>query len=107
MSNMLLTLEEFFKTHKKLGPNEVLLDVRTPDEFSQGHISCAINIPVDEVASRVEELKKFDKVYIHCKRGGRAQSAFNTLKEMGLINLVCVHDAGIDKWIECGYPVEK
>lgn len=107
MSNMFLTLDEFYQEHLKLGPNEVILDVRRPDEFSEGHIAGALNIPVDQVASRVSELQKFSKIYIHCKRGGRAQTAYQALGQLGLTNLVCIHDAGMDKWIESGYPVQK
>lgn len=107
MSNTLLTLEELYKNHLNLGPNEVILDVRRPDEFSEAHIKGALNIPVDQVAARADEIKKFNKVYIHCKRGGRAQTAYNSLNQLGLNNLVCIHDAGMDKWIENGYPTEK
>lgn len=92
--------------HKiKLGPNEVILDVRGADEYKSGHIPGAINIPVGEVALRVHELKQFSKVYIHCKRGGRAVTAYNGLVQAGLTNLVCISDAGMDLWLESGLPV--
>jgi rhodanese-related sulfurtransferase len=90
-----------------MGPNEVILDVRRPDEYSEGHMPKALNIPVDQLATRTEELKNFSKIYIHCKRGGRAKTAYETLSNLGLNNLVCIHDGGMDMWIENGYPVEK
>lgn len=107
MSNNLMTLVDFYNTHKSLKNDEVILDVRNPDEFSQGHIANALNIPVTEVLQHTDELKKYAAVYIHCKRGGRAKTAFEALKNAGLTNLVCVHDAGMDMWIENGYPVTK
>jgi phage shock protein E len=107
MSNKLMTLEEFHKETQSLGKNEVILDVRNPDEFQEAHLKNALNIPVTEVAQHVEKLKGYEAVYIHCKRGGRAKTAYETLKNAGLTNLVCVHDAGMDAWIEKGYPVEK
>ena len=99
MSNTHLTLKEFHDRHLKLGNNDVILDVRNPDEFKDSHIKGALNYPVSEVVHHVEELKKYDHIYIHCKRGGRAQTAFQILSGSGLTNLVCISDAGMDMWI--------
>lgn len=106
MSNTLMGLVDFFELHQKLGTNEVILDVRRPDEYSEGHIKNALNIPLDQVGQRADELKNYAKVYIHCKRGGRAKAAFDLLTAQGLHNLVCVNDAGMDMWMEKGYPTE-
>ncbi len=106
MSNTLMGLEEFHGLQEKLGAGEVVLDVRREEEYSAGHIPKALNIPVDQVATKAEELKKYSKIYIHCKRGGRAKTAYDALSAKGLTNLVCIHDAGMDLWVEKGYPVE-
>lgn len=105
MSNKMMTLNDFFNLHKSLKKDEVILDVRRPDEFQAGHIENALNIPVDQVGQSVDELRKYQTVYIHCKRGGRAKTAFEVLSNAGLSNLVCIHDAGMDQWMESGYPV--
>ena len=107
MSNTMMTLKEFHDSHLKLGKNDVILDVRNPNEFQEAHIAHAINIPVTEVAQHADELKKYDHVYIHCKRGGRARTALEALSQAGLNNLVCIGDAGMDVWIESGYPVVR
>ena len=107
MSNTQITLTDFCKLHKDLAANEVVLDVRDEDEFAAGHIPNALNIPLDQINARTDELKNFAKIYIHCKRGGRAKRAFESLEQLGLKNLVCIYDAGMDMWIECGYPVNK
>lgn len=104
MSNTVMGLVDFYNLHQKLGPNEVILDVRREDEYAAGHIQRALNIPLDQVATKAEELKKYSAVYIHCKRGGRAKTAYDLLAAQGLTNLVCIHDAGMDLWIENGYP---
>ena len=67
MSNKFMPLEELAKIHQQLGPNQVILDVRHPEEFQEGHIKLALNIPLDQLANHAEELKKYDQVYIHCK----------------------------------------
>lgn len=107
MSTTHLSLDEFFKMHQNLGSKELILDVRRPEEFAEGHIKGALNIPVDQVATKADELKKYSQVFIHCKRGGRAQTAFNLLSSMGLTNLTCIHDGGMDQWGERGYPINK
>lgn len=107
MSSTHLSLMDFYNLHQKLAPNEVILDVRRPDEFAEGHMPKALNIPVDELTTRSSELKNFGKIYIHCKRGGRAKTAFETLNQLGPKNLVCIQDGGMDMWIENGYPTEK
>jgi rhodanese-related sulfurtransferase len=106
MSNTHMTLDEFYHLHNKLESSEVILDVRTVEEFTAGHIENALNIPLDQISGKINDLKKFKTIYIHCKRGGRARTAFEALSQMGLKNLVCIHDAGMDMWIEKGYPVK-
>lgn len=105
MSNTLMTLTEFHDNYLKLGEKDVIVDVRNHDEFREAHIKGAINYPVGEVLNHAGELKGYQRVFLHCKRGGRAKTAFETLKNAGLDNLVCVHDYGMDEWILKGYPV--
>lgn len=107
MSNTQLSLKDFHAKHLKLGSNDLILDVRNPDEFMEGHIKGAMNIPLPDVTKHVDKLKKYDQVYIHCKRGGRAQNAFAALAAAGLNNLVCIGDAGMEMWTAEGYPVER
>jgi rhodanese-related sulfurtransferase len=107
MSNTHMTLDEFYELHQNLEQGEVILDVRTVEEYSAGHIANALNVPLDQISGKLNDLKNFKTIYIHCKRGGRARTAFDALSQMGLKNLVCIHDAGMDLWIEKGYPVKK
>jgi phage shock protein E len=86
---------------------EVVLDVRSPEEFAEGHIPGSLNIPHEEVARKANELKKYDTVYIHCRSGGRAQIAAAELEKHGVKNLVCVVGSGMPDWIAAGYPVER
>lgn len=102
-----MSLVDFFHQHQKIASKDVILDVRRPDEYSEAHIKHALNIPVDQLGERSQELKSFDTIYIHCKRGGRAKTAMETLSAQGFNNLVCINDAGMDLWIENGYPVES
>lgn len=102
-----ITMHELYKQIPQLKENEVILDVRTPAEYREGHIQGSINIPHTEVANHVDRLKKYDRIFMHCRSGGRVEIAYAALKAKGLTNLVCIVDGGIKDWIEAGYPLES
>ena len=90
-----------------LGDNDLILDVRTKEEFDDGHIKGARNVPHEEVRLIADELSNHSKIYIHCKMGGRAKAAADDLASSGLTNIVCVNKEGMHRWMEMGWPVEK
>ena len=55
------------------------LDVRTADEFSSGHIENAVNIPLDQVRSRLTEIPKDKNVIVNCGVGIRSYNAVRIL----------------------------
>jgi rhodanese-related sulfurtransferase len=61
----------------------VLLDVRTPEEFVSGHIPGAVNIPVDELRSRLDELPHGRKIAAYCQVGMRGYLATRILQQKG------------------------
>lgn len=63
----------------------VLLDVRTPQEFAQGHVEGAINLPVGELPSRLDRLpaKKDQPIVVYCQSGRRSAAAVKVLAEAG------------------------
>jgi len=67
----------------------IVLDVRTAEEFNNGHIDGAINISHDEVEDKLAQLSAYkDKlVVVHCRSGRRAQSAENDLLTGGFKKL--------------------
>ncbi|MBQ9630596.1 MAG: rhodanese-like domain-containing protein [Treponema sp.] len=81
-----------------------LLDVRTPQEYAQGHIPTAILLPDYEVKKSAENLipKKDSFVVVYCRSGARSAGAARTLKSLGYTN---VHDlGGIFRW---NFDLEK
>jgi phage shock protein E len=89
-----------------IGDGDLILDVRTPEEFSEGHIAGARNHDHETVRSIADELKKYKTVYVHCKMGGRAQKAAADLEMAGLTNIVCVSQGGMHRWMEMGWETE-
>ena len=77
--------------------NVLLLDVRTEEEFVTGHIPSAINIPVQELEARVDELEsKEQKILIYCKSGRRSVIACEILEAYGYTNLYNI--GGVVDW---------
>ena len=102
-----ISIDDLHNRIQNLGPDDLILDVRTPEEFQAGHIQGAQNTPHEEVASMAHNLKQFKTVYVHCKMGGRAKIAAQALQRSGLNNIVCVGDGGIERWAEMGWALEK
>ena len=82
----------------------VIVDVRTVAEFDDGHIEGAINVPVDELATRLDELSKDDELLVYCRTGNRSGSAVTILSDAGYTKIYHMHE-GISVWIQLGYPV--
>jgi len=68
----------------------VLVDVRTRDEFDQGHLEGAKLIPYDEIASRTTELgdDKAATIVLYCRTGNRSGKAKGTLESLGYTHVI-------------------
>jgi phage shock protein E len=65
-----------------------VLDVRTPEEFADGHVEGALNIPFEQVAARVAELGDPSKpLVVYCRSGRRSGIATRTLQDLGFAQL--------------------
>lgn len=83
-----------------------LLDVRTPEEFAEGHVPGARNIPVAEIEARAAEVPKDRPVVVYCRSGARVKRANAILRERGYANLVEMEGSML-AWDAAGLPVEK
>lgn len=87
----------------------VVLDVRTPDEFSEGHIDGAKNIDFLDDAKFKAEAAKLDKsktYLVHCQAGGRSSKSLKVLQDLGIKNLIHLDD-GFGGWKDADLPVKK
>jgi rhodanese-related sulfurtransferase len=70
----------------------LLLDVRSPGEFSGGHLPGAINVPVQELEARLREVGPDERhVVVYCRSGHRSSRAAQILREHGFAH---VHNLG-------------
>lgn len=79
---------------------DILLDVRNPDEYQRGHIPGAINIPVDELRSKLSKLSPDKKIIIYCQIGLRGYLAQRILMQNGF-NKVMNISGGYKLWEVC------
>ena len=86
--------------------DEVILDIRTPDEFNDGIIEGAINIDFYET-SFADDLDKLDKdahYVVYCRSDNRSGQAMSTFEDLGFTNVTEI-DGGIANWYDAGLPV--
>ena len=69
-----------------------MIDVRSPEEFASGHIDRAVNIPVDELPARLDDVRKVatkdQPVVVYCASGHRAAKAKQALTAAGYSRVV-------------------
>lgn len=93
----------------KAGHAGLILDVRSPQEYAEGHIPGAINIPHDQLSSRVAEIGSYkDKeIVLYCASGGRVGVAAKTLQPAGFSKLLHL-DGDMNGWrSNSSLPIKK
>ena len=85
-----------------------LLDVRTPEEYAEGHLNNAQNINVFDAdfTEQVSKLNKTKPAYLYCKSGGRSGRAMKKMKKLGFTKLYNL-TGGYSEWISKGFASEK
>ena len=99
-----LTLEEFEK--RKAEPDAVVIDVRSPEEFANGHVPGAVNVPIqsDDFDQRMKDLDKEKTYLVHCAAGVRSARACKKLG--GVLPKLFDFPGGMNAWKKAGKPVE-
>lgn len=94
---MMITMEEAKEIFATEG-DYIILDVRRPDEFAEGHIPGAINVANEDISDTdIDELPDKDQlIYVYCRSGRRSKEAAGKLAAMGYSNVV--ECGGINDW---------
>ena len=66
---------------------EVIIDVRTPEEYQSAHLDKAINIEWQNILSIQSTINKTEKIYLYCRSGNRSQKATEILVEAGYLDV--------------------
>jgi rhodanese-related sulfurtransferase len=90
----------------KDNPNFIILDVRTSDEFAEGHIEDAINIDFysETFSEELDKLNKTKKYLIYCRTANRSSVARDMMRDLEFSEVYNML-GGIVEWRENGYPV--
>ena len=97
-----------FKSQFSKTSDAVLIDVRKPEEFSEGIISGADNIDftAPDFTNKIAGLDRSKPYFVYCKSGKRSADAVSQMKEMGFKNLYTL-DGGLNNWKDQGLEIVK
>lgn len=81
----------------KVSQGAILVDVRSNQEYKEGHLQGAINIPEFEINNRIQREipKKNQLIILYCQYGGRSKNVMNIMKRMGYTNVYNLY-GGLD-----------
>ena len=86
-------------------PDLTLVDVRSAEEFAAGHLPGAINIPIDQLETRMSELKWGNEIVVYCLSGVRSARAIELLRAREFMHIE--HLVGdYSEWESSGGPIE-
>ena len=87
-------------------PNRMILDVRQPEEFAQGHVQGAKLIPLGQLEANLARVPDNAPVYVICRSGSRSMRASDILVKNGKTDVRNVK-GGTLAWQAAGYPVAR
>jgi rhodanese-related sulfurtransferase len=95
------------------GEAGVIVDVREPGEYADGHLNAAVNVPRGLIEFNIwthvgypDKTDTGKKLTLYCKTGGRCALAAKSLQDLGFTNVTAV-DMKIEDWVKAGYPLVK
>lgn len=94
------------KTLMEKNKDVFLLDVRTPQEYSQGKLAGSVLIPIGEFERRIREVPKNKTIVVYCAVGSRSKPVASFLSQQGYKDVYHMTD-GIVGWYRNGFPIQR
>jgi rhodanese-related sulfurtransferase len=94
------------QAYAKYQQGAFFLDVRSQDEWNQGHIARSTLIPLDNLQDRLSELPRDQDIVVVCLSGVRSKEGAAILRQAGFTRVTCI-TGGIQAWVSAGYPIEQ
>ena len=101
----LVSKMDLVKIQSDLAKGGLLIDVRSPEEYSEGHVKNALLIPHTQFFSAEIPVEKGASIYLYCKMGPRAEFAASVLKERGYTKVTNL--GGLDDMEALGFEFEE
>ena len=95
-----MDLDQIKWASESVETNNIILDVRTPEEFSEGYIANATNLNIYDAntfMSKIQSYNKDNNYYIYCKSGARSAQACQIMGQLGFSNVYNLL-GGITNW---------
>jgi rhodanese-related sulfurtransferase len=97
-----------FKKKVESSSQPIIVDVRTPEEYSEGHLPDAVNMDWDgdHFDQQIQSLDKHASVFVYCYGGGRSSGAAKEMRKQGFKNVYDLK-GGFSAWKKAGLPEVK
>jgi rhodanese-related sulfurtransferase len=92
------------QAYDKYQAGALFVDVRTQEEWNQGHIAKSILISLDQLPNRMNELPKDREIVVVCHSGVRSKEGATILSTAGFQRVNCL-TGGLQAWVSAGYPI--
>jgi rhodanese-related sulfurtransferase len=92
------------QAYEKYQQGAFFLDVRTQEEWDQGHIAKSTLIPLDSLQARLNELPRDQDIVVVCRSGVRSKEGTAILRQAGFTHVTCM-TGGLQAWVAAGYPL--
>lgn len=105
-NNVSVSEAKYMMSEQNNSKVDLVLDVRTGEEYARSHIKDAVLIPIMVLAERKREIEKEQSILVYCYNGNRSKTACVYLTSKGykhVFNML----GGIEEWIEKGHEVVK
>ena len=98
---------EYVRAQYEKGRKLTAIDLRSLDEYRQGHLPGALSLPLNELTTRFHEVPRTDLVVLYCEcTPGEVEVAYTFLRRQQYRNLT-VLGSSFKTWIERGFPIER
>ena len=92
------------QAHAKYQQGALFVDVRTQEEWDQGHIANTTLMPLNDLPNRLGELPHDRDIVVVCRSGVRSKEGMTILRQAGFTRSSCM-TGGLQAWVAAGYPV--
>lgn len=92
---------------EKSNPSVDFINVCTPEEYKERHISGVRSVPLDDIERHIGEFKDKKTIYVHCRSGRRGVAAIEKLAALGVKAELVNVEGGILAWEQAGYGITK
>ena len=94
------------QAYEKYQQGAFFLDVRSQQEWDQGHIARSTLIPLDSLQGRLNELPRDQDIVVVCRSGVRSKEGSTILRQAGFTRVTCM-TGGLQAWVAAGYPLSN